>query len=82
MMFSIDKSKTLKAASKIPLRYVGYVDANLEDVMQEEKQFVTKSYGRNQLSSSENRCTISKSLSKLPAFGKTFSTISPQCNIG
>ena len=44
-MFSIDKSKTLKAASKIPLRYVGDVDANLEDVMREEKQFVTKSYG-------------------------------------
>ena len=96
-MFSIDKSKTLKAASKIPLRYVGDVDANLEDVMREEKQFVTKSYGRNQLSSSENRCTISKSLnppsfppaprvfiflSKLPAFGNTFSTISPQRSTG
>ena len=45
MVFGVGKSKTLKAVSKIPLRYVGDPDANLEDVMWEEKQFVTKSYG-------------------------------------
>ena len=57
MMFGIGKSKTLKAGSKIPLRYVGDVDANLEELMQEKKQFVAKFYGQNQLSSSEDRCT-------------------------
>ena len=45
MMFHIGKSKTLKAVSKITLRYVGDVDANLVDVMREEKQFVAKYYG-------------------------------------
>ena len=80
------------------------------DVMREGKQFVTKCYGRNQLSSYENRCAIWKNktvdhsvqkvwippsidtpslygralvfifFSKPPAFGKTFSTISPQWN--
>ena len=45
MMFRIGKSKTLKAVSKIPLRYVEDVDANLVDVMREEKQFVAKCYG-------------------------------------
>ena len=33
MMFGICKSKILKAVSKIPLRYVGDVDDNLEDLM-------------------------------------------------
>ena len=60
MMFTIGKSKALKAVSKIPLRYIGDVDANLEDVMQEGKQFIAIFYGRNQLSSSENRWAIWK----------------------
>ena len=60
MMFGICKWKTLKAVRKIPLSYVGNVDVNLEDVMWEGKQFVAKCYGRNQLSSSENRCTVWK----------------------
>ena len=33
MIFSIGKSETLKAVSKIPLRYAGDIDANLEDVI-------------------------------------------------
>ena len=45
MVFGIGKSKTLKAVGKISLRYVGDADANLEDVIQKGKQFVTKSYG-------------------------------------
>ena len=57
MMFGIGKSKTLKAGRKIPLRYVGDVDANSKEVMQERKQFAAKCYGQNQLSSSEDRCT-------------------------
>ena len=57
MMFGIGKPKTMKAGSKIPLGYVGYVDANLEEVMQERKQFAAKCYGQNQLSSCEDRCT-------------------------
>ena len=58
MMFGTGKSKTLKAFSKIPLKYARDVDANFEDVMREGKQFVAKCYGPNQLGSSENRCTI------------------------
>ena len=58
MMFGTGKSKTLKAFSKISLKYARDVDANFEDVMREGKQFVAKCYGRNQLGSSENRCTI------------------------
>ena len=59
MTFRTGKSKTLKnnAGSKTPLWYTGDVDANLEDVMREEKQFVAKCYGQIQMSSSENRCT-------------------------
>ena len=57
VMFGIGKLKTLKAGSKIPLRYVRDVDANLEDVVREGKQFVAKCYGQNQLSLSENRYT-------------------------
>ena len=49
--------KDLKAGSKIHLRYVEDVDANLEDVTREGKQFLAEYYGQNQLSSSENRCT-------------------------
>ena len=49
--------KDLKADSKIHLRYVEDVDANLEDVTREGKQFLAEYYGQNQLSSSENRCT-------------------------
>ena len=49
--------KDQKASRKIPLRYVGHVDPNLEDVMREGKQFGAKCYGQNQLSWSENRCT-------------------------
>ena len=60
MMFSIGKSKILKAVSKRPLRYVGDVDDNLEDLMWEGKQFLAKYYGQNQLSLSESRCTICK----------------------
>ena len=44
MMFGIDKTKALKAVSKVPLRYFGNVDANLEDVMQKGKQLVAKCY--------------------------------------
>ena len=33
MMFGICKSKNLKAVNKIPLRYIGDVDDNLEDLM-------------------------------------------------
>ena len=58
LMIGIAKLKTLKAVIEMPLRYVGYVDANLEDVMRERKQFVAKCYGENQLSLSESRCTI------------------------
>ena len=58
MMVDIGKSKVLKAVSKVPPRYIGNVDANLEDVMREGKQFEARWCGRNQLSSSENRCTI------------------------
>ena len=46
MMFGICKWKTLKAVSKIPLIYVGNVDASLEDAMREGKQFVAKCYGQ------------------------------------
>ena len=60
MMFSIGKSKTLKAVSNIPLRYIGDVIANLEDVMREGKQIIAQFYGRTQLSSSENRWKIRK----------------------
>ena len=60
IMFGIGKSKALKAVSKVPLRYIGNVDAKLEDVMREGKQFVARCYEQNQLSSSENRCTIWK----------------------
>ena len=60
MMFSIGKSKTLKAVSNIPLRYIGDVIANLEDVMRERKQIIAQFYGRTQLSSSENRWKIRK----------------------
>ena len=45
MVFGIGKSKTLKAVSKIFLRYVEDADVNLEDVIRKRKQFVTKSYG-------------------------------------
>ena len=49
MMFGIDKTKSLKAISKVPLRYFGNVDANLEDVMQKGKQLVAKCYVWNHL---------------------------------
>ena len=42
--------KDLKASRKIPLRYVGHVDPNLEEAMREGKQFGAKCYGQNQLS--------------------------------
>ena len=45
MIFSIGKSETLKPVSRILLWYAGDVDANLEDVMREGKQFVAKCYG-------------------------------------
>ena len=47
MMFGIGKLKTQKAGSKIPLRYIEEVDANLEDVIQKGEQFVAKCYGQN-----------------------------------
>ena len=53
-MFGTGKLKTWKLTVK-KLRYVEDVDANSEDVMLERKQFVPKCYGKNQLSSSENR---------------------------
>ena len=42
MMYGTDISKVLKAASKVSLRYIGDMDANLEDVMREGKQFCSQ----------------------------------------
>ena len=45
--------KCPKAVNKVPLKYLGVLDAKREG-----KQFVAKCYGQNQSSSSENRSTI------------------------
>ena len=75
-MFGIGKSKALKkTVTQVLFRYTGDdVHANLEDVLQEGKLFVAKSYGQNQLSSSEKRYTLrknktdgAKKSAKLPA---------------
>ena len=59
-MFCIGKLKPMKAVNKVPLKYLRNVNANLEEVIPEEKKFVAKCYGQNQWTLFENRCTIWK----------------------
>ena len=46
MMLGRSKSNVLKTVNKVSLKYVGDVDANLEEVMWEGNQFVAKCYGK------------------------------------
>ena len=54
-MFRIGKLKPMKAVNKVPLKYLRNVNANLEEVIPEEKKFVAKCYGQNQWTLFENR---------------------------
>ena len=58
MMFGIGKVKSLKVVEKVPLVHIGEVNAELEEVIDEEKRFLAKCYGQVETSSSKNRRTI------------------------
>ena len=58
MMFGIGKIKSLKVVEKVPLVHIGEVNAELEEVIDEEKRFLAKCYGQVETSSSKNRRTI------------------------
>ena len=58
MMFGIGKVKSLKVVEKVPLVHIGEVNAELEEVIDQEKRFLAKCYGQVETSSSKNRRTI------------------------
>ena len=59
-MFGIGKGKSLKACNEVPLRCIGDLDANIDDVIMEGKTFTAKCFGQKNISSSVNRCVIWK----------------------
>ena len=58
-MFGVGKVKSLKAAEKVPLKYLGEQNSDLQEVIEERiKKFVAKCFGQASTSSSRNRRTI------------------------
>ena len=51
-MFGIGKSKSIKAAEKVPLNYLGEQNADMQDIIEEGKKFVAKCFGLSETSSS------------------------------
>ena len=58
MMFGIGKAKALKALINVPLKSIGDINADLEEVMNEGFTFVANCYGQKDANSSKNRQTI------------------------
>ena len=58
MMFGIGKAKALKALKNVPLKSIGDINADLEEVMNEGFTFVANCYGQKDTNSSKNRQTI------------------------
>ena len=54
-MFGMGKSKSIKAAEKVPLNYLGKQNADMQDIIEEGKKFVAKCFGLSETSSSKNR---------------------------
>ena len=58
MMFGIGKAKALKTLKNVPLKSIGDINADLEEVMNEGFTFVANCYGQKDTNSSKNRQTI------------------------
>ena len=54
-LFNIGKRKALSKAKKMPLNFIGKIEFQKDDVMQEGKLLVSKFYGMDNISSSQNR---------------------------
>jgi len=55
MMFGIGEAKGLNIVTTVPLQLLGEENADMDQVIDESKQFVANCYGMKEKSSSKNR---------------------------
>ena len=61
-MFGIRKGKAFSVVKRCPLNFLGRADSDVDDYIQEGKQFIAQCYGMKETISSKNRVTYLESV--------------------